>query len=52
MEAWENMELNHVPVISQGETPIQGNEELPPPDQKEIDTGIDDIPIIKSDGHE
>ena len=49
IEAWENLELKHVPVISKTETPISGNEELPPPDQKEIDTGLDDIPLIEED---
>ena len=52
IKGWENMELKHVPVIQQSETPIAGNEDVPPPDQKEIDTGIDDIPMIRSDLNE
>jgi hypothetical protein len=47
MRAWESMELKHVPIISKSEKPIAGNEDLPPPDQGEIDTGLSDIPLIQ-----
>lgn len=45
LKAWDNMELKHVPVISKKERAIAGNEDLPPPDQREMDTGFDDIPL-------
>lgn len=48
LEAWNKLELKHVPVISNKETAIEGQEELTPPDQLGIDTGLDDIPLIKS----
>jgi hypothetical protein len=49
LAAWDNMELRHVPVISKSEKVVQGNEDLPPPDQREIDTGLSDIPRMSED---
>ena len=49
LERWDAMELKHVPVISKNESMILGNEDLPPPDQVEMDTGVSDIPTINKD---
>jgi hypothetical protein len=49
LDAWNGMELKHVPVISKTERVVQGNEDLPPPDQREIDTGLSDIPRMTED---
>ena len=36
IEDWDNVELRHVPVLGLNEYPLVGDEELPPPDQKDL----------------
>jgi len=36
LEQWDNLELRQVPVIQQNEFPLEGDEELPPPDQRDL----------------
>jgi hypothetical protein len=36
IEKWDNVELRHVPVLMPGELALVSDEDLPPPDQKDL----------------
>ena len=36
IEDWEGVELKSVPVLKKGEKPVSADEELPPPDQRDL----------------